>query len=181
MEVVEQLDYLVTNAEVMELLKGIDAEATSAGFMRPPIARETSKQVTKLRDAANGGRVPECAKCACVNVRSPCALPGAATSRIRAILQYDVARGRQIEREPQCVCTAGMHPNATGACLLRRVGVRWNVRLSTPAHIPPLDSSAFSLPRGTLHLCRRGKSLCENRKSTTLLICVRRRWWHSLQ
>lgn len=45
MEVVEQLDYLVTNAEVMELLRNIDAEAKSAGFMRPRIARETSKQV----------------------------------------------------------------------------------------------------------------------------------------
>ena len=64
MEVVEQLDYLVTNAEVMELLKGIDAEATSAGFMRPPIARETSKQVTKLRGAAKWR--------ACSGVRQMC-------------------------------------------------------------------------------------------------------------
>ena len=45
MEVVEQLDYLVTNAEVMHLLRDIDDEATIAGFKRPPIARETSTKV----------------------------------------------------------------------------------------------------------------------------------------
>ena len=45
MEVVEQLNYLVTNAEVMELLRDLDKEAQSAGFKRPPIARETSAKV----------------------------------------------------------------------------------------------------------------------------------------
>lgn len=53
MEVVEQLDYLVSNAEVMKLLTDIDAEAKSAGFQRPPIARETSKQVASLRPATS--------------------------------------------------------------------------------------------------------------------------------
>jgi hypothetical protein len=48
MEVVEQLEYLVSNAEVMKLLRDIDAEAKSSGFQRPPIARETSKQVARL-------------------------------------------------------------------------------------------------------------------------------------
>jgi hypothetical protein len=46
MEVVEQLDYLVTNAEVMHLLTDLDAEASIAGFKRPPIARETSSKVS---------------------------------------------------------------------------------------------------------------------------------------
>lgn len=55
MEVVEQLDYLVSNAEVMKLLTDIDAEAKSAGFQRPPIARETSKQVLRHLES-----VPSC-------------------------------------------------------------------------------------------------------------------------
>ncbi len=45
MEVVEQLDFLVTNAEVQELLTAVDLEAQDASFKRPSIACETSKHV----------------------------------------------------------------------------------------------------------------------------------------
>jgi len=45
MEVVEQLDYLVTNAEVMELLRAVEKEAADTKIARPPIACETSKYV----------------------------------------------------------------------------------------------------------------------------------------
>ena len=45
MEVVEQLDFLVTNAEVQELLRAVDGEAQDTSFKRPSIACETSKHV----------------------------------------------------------------------------------------------------------------------------------------
>eukprot|EP00277_Geminigera_cryophila_P011980 CAMPEP_0179452204 /NCGR_PEP_ID=MMETSP0799-20121207/36104_1 /TAXON_ID=46947 /ORGANISM="Geminigera cryophila, Strain CCMP2564" /LENGTH=144 /DNA_ID=CAMNT_0021247921 /DNA_START=166 /DNA_END=597 /DNA_ORIENTATION=- len=55
MEVVEQLDYLVTNAEVMELLRDVEKEAKSTGFKRPWTARETSQHVMAYLET-----VPSC-------------------------------------------------------------------------------------------------------------------------
>ena len=64
MEVVERLDYLVTNAEVMELLMDIDKEAKTAGFKRPASALEMSSHVCTHSHSTHC----VCVLCVCVNL-----------------------------------------------------------------------------------------------------------------
>ena len=45
MEVLGALPFLVTNAEVLELLREVDKEAKSTGFKRTEIAEEVSQHV----------------------------------------------------------------------------------------------------------------------------------------
>jgi hypothetical protein len=69
MEVVEQLDFLITNTEVKELLSAVEREAKDTSFKRPPIACETSKHVSS---SALSGFI---ARPACCPTRCPTRCP----------------------------------------------------------------------------------------------------------
>ena len=113
MEVVEQLDFLITNTEVKELLSAVEREAKDTSFKRPPIACETSKHVSSsaLVDCiARPGCCPT--RCPTFRARACPAGPPEETHRglARQVLKY-------LGDAPSCNTTS-----AEVATLMQRLG-----------------------------------------------------------
>lgn len=111
MEVVEQLDFLITNTEVKELLSAVEREAKDTSYKRPPIACETSKHVSSstLSVASRGPRAaPRAAQRSALvlsrrvprGVSQENGAAGAQVSGRCALMQHNLGRGRHAHAAP---------------------------------------------------------------------------------